>query len=49
MLPQLEGPAAKIYNYVPGGTWGDKAEEKKEDWPQLLAQVPIFKKKRMAC
>ena len=27
------------------GVWGDKAKEKK-DWQQLLAQVPIFKKKR---
>ena len=45
-MPQLEGPATKIYNYVPGGIWGDKAEKKKKDWPQLLAQVPIFKKKK---
>ena len=29
-MPQLEGPATKIYNYVPGGIWGDKAEKKKE-------------------
>ena len=27
-LPQLKGPAAKIYNYVPGGIWGDEAEKK---------------------
>ena len=27
-IPQLEGPATKIYNYVPGGIWGDKAEKK---------------------
>ena len=28
------------------GIWGEKAEKKKEkDWQQLLAQVPIFKKK----
>ena len=30
--------------------WGDlgrkKKQEKKEDWQQLLAQVPIFKKKK---
>ena len=26
--------------------WGEKAEKKKEDWQQLLAQVPIFKKKK---
>ena len=30
-----------------GGIWGGKAEKnKKEDWQQLLAQVPIFKKKK---
>ena len=47
-MPQLEGPATKIYNYVPGGIWGGKAEKKKKrkDWPQLLAQAPIFKKKK---
>ena len=28
-MPQLEGPAAKIYNYVLGGFGGDKAEKKK--------------------
>ena len=43
---QPEGPTTKIYNYVLGGIWGEKEEEeKKEDWQQLLAQVPIFKKK----
>ena len=48
-IPQLEGPATKIYNYVRGGGrgWGDKAE-KKRDWQQLLAQVPIFRKKRIS-
>ena len=30
-MPQLEGPATKIYNYVPGGIWGDKAEKEKKD------------------
>ena len=29
-----------------GGVWGNKAEKKKEDWQQLLAQVRIFKKKK---
>ena len=29
-MPQLEGPATKIYNYGPGGVWGDKAEKKLE-------------------
>ena len=29
-----------------GGLGGEKAErKKKEDWQQLLAQVPIFKEK----
>ena len=46
-MPQLEGPTTKIYNCVQGGIWGEKAEkEKEEDWQQLLAQVPIFKKKK---
>ena len=47
-MPQLEGPTTEnTYNYVLGG-FGDlkKAEKKKEDWPQLIAQVPIFKKKK---
>ena len=44
-MPQLEGPTTKIYNYVWGG-WGDKAGKKKKDWQQLLAQVPILKKKK---
>ena len=43
-MPQLEGPAAKIYNYAPGWIWGDKAVKQKKDWQQLLAQVPILKK-----
>ena len=49
-MPQLEGPTTRIYNYVwRGGGWGDKAEQKKgkTDWQQLLAQVPIFKKKNI--
>ena len=49
-MPQLEGPTTKIYNYVLGG-FGEKVknkkeeEDKKEDWQQMLAQVPIFKEK----
>ena len=39
-MPQLEGPATRIYNYVLGG-FGKK--KKKEDWQQMLAQVPILK------
>ena len=48
-MPQLEGPTTKIFNDVLGG-FGEKKkkerEKKKEDWQQLLAQVPIFKKKK---
>ena len=44
-MPQL-GPTTKIYNYVLGGFGEKKRKIKKEDWQQLLAQVPIFKKKR---
>ena len=49
-MPQLEGPATGMYNYLPRArvgreVWGDKAEKKKKDWQPLLAQVPIFKKK----
>ena len=28
-MPQLEGLTTKIYNYVPGGIWGEKAEKKR--------------------
>ena len=39
------------YATMYGGVWGDKAEKKRQkerkDWQQLLAQVPIFKKKRI--
>ena len=44
-MPQLEGPTTEIYNYVLGGFGEKKQKEKKENWQQLLAQVPIFKKK----
>ena len=40
-MPQIEGPTTKIYNYVLGEFWEKK--QKKKDWQQLLAQVPIFK------
>ena len=29
-MPQLEGPATKIYNYVPGGFGEIKQEKKKK-------------------
>ena len=47
-MPQLEGPTTKIYNYILGGFGEKKAgKKKKKGWQQLLAQVPIFKKKIM--
>ena len=45
-MPQLEEPTTKIYNYVLGELGRKKQEKKKKDWQQLLAQVPIFKKKQ---
>ena len=51
-MPQLEEPTTKIYNYVrgPGGLWGAEGGggggEEEKDWQQMLAQVPIFKKKK---
>ena len=39
-MPQLEGPATKIYNYVPGGIWGYKAEKKqKEDKENIQSHL----------
>ena len=43
-MAQPEGPTARMYNYVLGG-FGEKTGKNKEDWQQMLAQVPIFKKK----
>ena len=28
-IPQVEGPATRIYNYVPGGVWEIKQEKKR--------------------
>ena len=47
-MPQLEGPQLK-YATMYWGNLGRKSrekEEEEEDWQQLLAQVPIFEKKR---
>ena len=41
-MPQLEDPQLKYATMY----WGDEKQEKKKDWQQLLAQVPIFKKKK---
>ena len=43
-ITQPEGPTTRIYNYVLGG-FGEK-KKKKKDWPQMLAQVLVFKKKK---
>ena len=47
-MAQLEGPTTEIYRYALRG-FGEKKqkERKKKDWQQLLAQVPIFKKKNL--
>ena len=45
-MPELGGPTTKIYSYVLGRFGEKKQKRKKEDWQQLLAQVPIFKKKK---
>ncbi|GAA9202137.1 hypothetical protein BTM366_14960 [Helicobacter pylori] len=44
-MPQLEGPTTKNIQLCTVGIWGEKAGKKK-DWQELLAQVPIFKKKK---
>ena len=44
-MQQLEGRTTRIYNYALGG-FGEKKKKKKEDWEQVLAQVPILKKKK---
>ena len=47
-IAQPEALITRIYNYVLRGFGEKKKEEKEkeeEDWQQLLAQVPIFKRK----
>ena len=47
-MPQLGGATTKIYTTMYWGGLGRKSRKKKkeknEDWQQVLAQVPIFKK-----
>ena len=43
-IAQPEALTTRIYTYVLGD-FGEK--EKKKDWQQLLAQVPIFKKQNL--
>src|SRR3712207_6271109 len=45
-MPQPEALTSRIYNYVLGGFGEKKNNNNKEDWQQMLAQVPIFKKKQ---
>ena len=45
---QPEGPTTRIYNYALGG-FGEKKKKEKDDWQQMLAQEPIFKKKKEGC
>ena len=42
-MAQPEGSTTRIYNYVLGG-FGEKKKKggKKEDWQQVLAQLPVF-------
>ena len=40
-----EALTSGIYNYV-RGVFGEKKGKKKEDWQQMLAQVPVFLKKK---
>ena len=43
-MAELEGPMTRIYSCVLAG-FGEKKKEK-EDWQQVLAQMPVFKKER---
>ena len=43
-ISQLEGPTTTIHNDVVGG-FGMK-KKKNKDWQQMLAQVPILKKRK---
>ena len=37
------------YTTCTGGLWGkEEKKKKKEDWQQMLAQAPIFKKKKLS-
>ena len=42
-IAKPEGPTARIYNYVLVD-FGEKKKKTEEDWQQMLARVPIFKK-----
>ena len=44
-IAQPEGPTTTVCNYVLGGLWGEEDDDEKKDWQQMLAQMPILKKK----
>ena len=44
-IAQAEALRTRMYNYVLGG-FGEK-KKKKRDWQQMLAQVPVFRKKKI--
>ena len=44
-IAQPEGYTTKVHNYLLVGFGEKEKEKKKEDWQQMLAQVPIIKKK----
>ena len=44
-MPQLEGPATKMYNCARGAIWGDKAEKKKRLATVVSSGVNLKNKK----
>ena len=46
-MAQRRGPTSRIYSYALGQLWGEEEGKKiKKDWQQMLAQMPIFKKRK---
>ena len=45
-IAEPERPTTRMYNYVLGGIREKKKKRKKEDWQQILPQVPVFKKQK---
>ena len=45
-VAEPEGPTSRMHNYVLGDFGEKKRKEKEKDWQQMLAQVPILKKKK---
>ena len=44
-IAQPEAFTTRIYNCMPRELWGEEGK-KNEDWQQMLAQVPMFKKRK---